>query len=214
MITFNGVSSTVYGDILSVTRVARSLYPGSNPRTLRVPARDGVHYFGRDTREQTISFRLALRSTSASARRAAIRDIVDWLDTDDVATLTVTDEPTLRYEAVLVDAVNVDEFADLGMTDVTFMIPDGCAYSDTASAVGPQQEIQTLFLGGATDGYYFLGIPDNKYWTWNDYEGFRWYDLDIYEGFQGDVLGLVRESVAYDSDGTLVAASIPVYEDV
>ena len=174
MITFNGVSSTVYGDILSVTRVARSLYPGSNPRTLRVPARDGVHYFGRDTREQTISFRLALRSTSASARRAAIRDIVDWLDTDDVATLTVTDEPTLRYEAVLVDAVNVDEFADLGMTDVTFMIPDGCAYSDTASTVGPQQEIQTLFLGGASGGTYLLGQVDGLSLPWTEYSTETW----------------------------------------
>ena len=214
MITFNSVSSTAYTDILSVMRVSRPLYPGARQQTIDIPGRDGVYYFGKDARAAQVSFRLSLKSTSAIGRRAAIRQIAGWLDTDDVAILKVTDEPDLRYYAVLTEPVNVEEFADLGMTDVTFMIPDGCAYSDTASAVGPQQEIQTLFLGGATDGYYFLGIPDNKYWTWNDYEGFRWYDLDIYEGFQGDVLGLVRESVAYDSDGTLVAASIPVYEDV
>ena len=178
MITFNGVSSTAYGDILSVTRVARSLYPGSNTRTLRVSARDGVHYFGRDIRDQTISFRLVLKSTSASARRATIRDIVDWLDTDDVATLTVTDEPTLRYEAVLVEAVDVDEFADLGLTEISFLIPDGCAYSDVSSTAVPQYEIQTLYSGGATGGTYLLGEENGLSLPWTEYSTETWASAD------------------------------------
>ena len=174
MITFNSVSSTAYTDILSVMRVSRPLYPGARQQTMDIPGRDGVYYFGKDARAAQVSFRLSLKSTSATGRRAAIRQIAGWLDTDDVAILKVTDEPDLRYYAVLTEPVNVEEFADLGMTDVTFMIPDGCAYSDTASAVGPQQEIQTLFLGGADGGTYLLGEIGGAQFPWTEYTTETW----------------------------------------
>ena len=174
MITFNGVSSTAYEDILAVQRINRPLYPGARARTLSIPDRDGVYYFGKDAREQDISFRLTLKSTSATARRSAIRQIAGWLDTDDVAILKVTDEPDLRYYAVLESPVNIDEFADLGITDIRFLIPDGCAYSDMTSTEGPRQEIQTLFLGGASGGTYLLGQVDGLSLPWTEYSTETW----------------------------------------
>ena len=174
MITFNGVSSTAYADIIAVQRINRPLYPGARPQTMQIPGRDGVYYFGKDAREQDISFKLTLKSTSAAARRSAIRQVAGWLDTDDVAILTVTDEPDLRYYAVLADPINIDEFADLGITDIRFLVPDGCAYSDTASTVGPQQEIQTLFLGGADGGTYLLGQVDGLSLPWTEYSTETW----------------------------------------
>ena len=178
MITFNSVSSTEFDGILSVMQVKRPLHPGTNYRTLSVTDRDGVYYFGKELREQYVSFKLSLQSTSNSARRAIIRSICDWLDTDDVAVLTLTDEPNLRYNAVLVNPVNVDEFASLGMTEVTFLIPDGCAYSDTESTVAPQPEIQTLFLGGADGGTYLLGQVDGLSLPWTEYSTENWASAD------------------------------------
>ena len=174
MIEFNGVSSTAYEDIISVQRINRPLYPGARAQTLSIPGRDGVYYFGKDAQAQDVSFRLTLKSTSATARRSAIRQIAGWLDTDDVAILKVTDEPDLRYYAVLESPVNIDEFADLGITDIRFMIPDGCAYSDTAATIGPQQEIQTLFLGGADGGTYLLGQKGGTQFPWTKYSTETW----------------------------------------
>ena len=178
MITFNSVSSTEFDGILSVMQVKRPLHPGTNYRTLRVPARDGVYYFGKELREQYVSFKLSLQSTSNSARRAIIRSICDWLDTDDVAVLTLTDEPNLRYNAVLVEPVNVDEFASLGMTDITFLIPDGCAYSDATATVVPVGESQTLYLGGASGGTYLLGEEGGLSLPWTEYSTETWASAD------------------------------------
>ena len=177
MITFNGVSSTAYTDILSVMRINRPIYPGSDTQTLNITGRDGVYYFGKSARAGRVSFNLALKSTSATARRAAIRQIAGWLDTEDPAILTITDEPDLRYYAVLTENINVDEFADIGMTDVTFMIPDGCAYSDTVDTLQPQVEIQNLYLGGATGGTYLLGHSDYRL-SWTQYSTETWASLD------------------------------------
>ena len=138
MITFNGVSSTAYSDIISVQNVTRPLAPGARAQVLDIVGREGSYYFGKDRRSQTISFRLALNSTSIADRRTAIRQIAAWLDDDDLKPLSFTDESTLLYYAILTEPVNVDEFALVGLADVTFMVPDGCAFStgtETVNAV-------------------------------------------------------------------------------
>ena len=129
MITFNGVSSTAYRDILSVMRVNRPLYHGASADILTIQDRDGVYYFGKDKNPTTISFRLSLNSASATARRTAIRQIAAWLENDDPKPLSFNDESTLLYYSVLTEPISVDEFALTGFADVRFMVPDGCAYS-------------------------------------------------------------------------------------
>lgn len=178
MITFNGVSSTDFTDIKSIMQVKRPLHPGTNNRTLKVPGASGLYYFGKELKAQYLSFRMALQSTSIESRRATIRSIANWLDTDDVKILTMTDEPTLRFEAVLIDPINVQEFSNVGMTDVTFLIPDGCAYSVATNTVIPLAEIQTLYLGGATGGTYLLG-DSNYEFPWTQYSTETWASLSV-----------------------------------
>ena len=135
MIEFNGVSSTAYTDIISVQRINRPLYPGARANIMTIPEYDGVYYFSKDKAQLDISFRLSLKSNSITERRAAVRQIAAWLYDDDPKPLSFTDESTLIYYALLTEPVNIDEFADLGFTDVRFMVPDGCAYSTGAETI-------------------------------------------------------------------------------
>ena len=135
MITFNGVSSTSYADIIAVQRINRPLYPGARANIMAIPEYDGVYYFSKDKNPIDISFRLSLKSNSITERRAAVRQIAAWLYDDDPKPLSFTDESTLIYYALLTEPVNIDEFADLGITDVRFMVPDGCAYSTGTETV-------------------------------------------------------------------------------
>jgi predicted phage tail component-like protein len=166
LITFNGISSTAYSDIVSVQNVKRMLSPATRSQTLEIVGRDGAYYFGKDNNSQTVSFRLALNSTSIADRRAAIRQIAYWLDTEDMEILSFTDEPDLMYYAVLADPIPVDEFATIGLADVSFFVPEGYAHDVN---------------------YFTRGLPDFDY---------------------------IRESVAYNRLGVLVAAYLPVFEDV
>jgi predicted phage tail component-like protein len=173
LITFNGVSSTAYSDIVSVQNVKRVLSPGARAQVLEIIGREGAYYFGKDRLSQRVSFRLALNSTAIADRRAAIRQIAYWLDTEEPKVLSFTDEPDIIYYAVLADAIPVDEFATIGFADVSFLIPDGCAYSANTETDGPKQETQTLYLGGATGGTYLLGQEDYEF-PWTQYSTETW----------------------------------------
>ena len=177
MITFNGVSSTAYSDIVSVMNVTRPLAPGARTQVLDIVGREGSYYFGKDRRSQTVSFRLVLNSTSIADRRAAIRQIAGWLDTEEQKVLSFTDEPTLIYYAVLSESIPVDEFATIGMVDVSFFVPDGCAYSSATVTETVKNEIQTLFLGGATGGTYLLGQVGGLQFPWTEYSTETWASL-------------------------------------
>jgi predicted phage tail component-like protein len=174
LITFNGVSSTAYSDIVSVQNVKRVLSPGARAQVLDIVGREGSYYFGKDRTSQTVSFRLALKSTAIADRWAAIRQIAYWLDTEEQKVLSFTDEPDLIYYAVLTSPIPVDEFATVGLVDISLFIPDGCAYSDTESTVAPEPEIQTLFLGGADGGTYLLGQVDGLSLPWTEYSTETW----------------------------------------
>ena len=179
MITFNGVSSTAYSDVISVQRIRRPLAPGARAQVLDIVGREGSYYFGKDRRSQTISFRLALNSTSIADRRAAIRQIAYWLDTEEQKVLSFTDEADLIYYAVLSEPIPVDEFATVGFADVSFFIPDGCAYSAATITEGPKVEIQNLFLGGADGGTYLLGLPGGVQFPWTEYSTETWASLIV-----------------------------------
>ena len=162
MITFNGVSSTAYSDIISVQNVARPLAPGSRAQVLDIVGRDGSYYFGKDRRSQTISFRLVLNSTAISDRRAAIRQIAGWLDTDEQKILSFTDESDLIYYAVLSEAIPVDEFATVGFADVSFFIPDGCAYSSSITEVSSTGTYTTFNNQGTLDANVVMEATLNE----------------------------------------------------
>ena len=122
MITFNGISVTSFDDFVSVMQVNRPGSASNRGQLLSIVGRDGVYYFGKDGEPQTISFRLALKSATAADRRKTIRQIAAWLETEDPKVLTFDDEDDIIYYAVLVDAINADEFIDVGFLDVNLLI--------------------------------------------------------------------------------------------
>ncbi len=176
MIEFNGIASDSFADILSIQLINRPLSPGARAHTLEIAGREGVYYFGKDSKAQNVSFRLVLKSDTIAERRTAIRSIAAWLDTDDPKILSFTDEPEIIYYAVLIDPIPVEEFALVGRVNVSFLIPDGCAYSANLKEREPQPEIQNLYLGGATGGTFKLG-RENYAWTWEKYDGLTWNEV-------------------------------------
>ena len=173
MINFNGISSTAYADIISVQNIKRPLSPGARVQAIDVIGRAGVYYCSKDRSAQTVSFRLALNSTSIEDRRAAIREIAYWFGEKEEKILSFTDEPDLIYYAVLTSPIPVDEFATVGLVDISLFIPDGCAYSAVTTTAGPEQETQTLYLGGATGGTFLLA-DENHELPWTYYSTETW----------------------------------------
>lgn len=150
MITFNGIPHTNYTDIVSVQNINRPAHSGSRARTMEIVGRDGVYYFGKDRRPENVSFRLTLKSESLESRRSAIRAIAGWLETDDVRVLSFDDEPGVIYHAVLVDPIMTDEFVLNGFLDVSFLIPDGVAFSTTLVTVS-QDGGELTFTNSGTE---------------------------------------------------------------
>ena len=137
MITFNGVAWNTFPDIRSIMRVSRPVSPGARARLLEITGRPGAFYFGKDRRPVPVSFRIALDSSSIADRRSTIRDIADWLETEEPEVLTLSDEPGLRYYAVLIDPIDTDEFATVGFADVSLLVPAGYAESTTTKTASP-----------------------------------------------------------------------------
>ena len=140
MITFNSIASTTSAlDIISVMRVYRPISPGHQARIMDITGMDGVIYQAKDRRPLYITCRIALRSASYTAKRAAAREIAAWLDTDELAPLVFDDESDKRYMAVVLDEIDVEEIALLGKFDVTFFVPSGYAESTTTKTTSPNE---------------------------------------------------------------------------
>ena len=159
IVTFNGVASTTFPEIVSIMRVSRPLGPDMYLQGSEIVGRDGVYYFSKNRKPLLISFRIATLAASASARRTLARQLSAWLDTDAPAALSFSDESGKRYQAVLVDGVNFDEFALIGMADVTFFVPSGYAEATSPKTAGPNAGtmpapvVITATMGGSASAF-------------------------------------------------------------
>lgn len=138
IMTFNSTASTDASfDIDSIQIVSRPIYTGAYARTQRITGRDGVYYHGKDRKEFPIRVRFLISSTSMANRRAAAREIADWLDVDEPKALTFDDESTKRYYAIPIDPIIPEEVVYLGFADMTFLVPDGYAESTSTKTASP-----------------------------------------------------------------------------
>lgn len=140
MITFNGKAANEFDDIRSIMTVVRPVSPGARVRMQQIAGRAGILYFGKDREPKVISFRIVLRSSSNAELRKSVRDIAAWLDTEDPAPLIFSDEPELKYNAVLVEPIMTEEFAAIGFADVQFLVPSGYAEKIQVKTTGPIDE--------------------------------------------------------------------------
>lgn len=159
IVTFNGVASTAFPEIVSIMRVSRPLGPDMVLQASEIVGRDGIYFFSKNRKPLFISFRIATVTASASDRRALARLLSAWLDSAAPAALSFSDEAGKRYQAVLVDGVNFDEFAALGFADVTFFVPSGFAEATSTKSASPNAGtmptpvIITATLGGSASAF-------------------------------------------------------------
>ena len=133
MITFNSVTSTTMG-AYKVSAVVRPASPGYDAQLMSIVGGAGGAYYQRKNRQPlAIELRLWFRESSMANRRAKIRAVMEWLDLGEPAWLVVSDETTVRYEAVLVSEVPAFEPAGLGIVslDFVFLVPSGYGVGTT-----------------------------------------------------------------------------------
>ncbi len=109
LLTFNGRNNEDADfDIESVMRLDRPLAPSHRAIVKQITGRAGAYFFKKVRNPKIIPIRIAIKSQSVEAKQTAIRNISDWLDTEEPQELIFGDEPEKRDMAILIDEVIPD----------------------------------------------------------------------------------------------------------
>jgi len=140
MITFNGRASNDPAlGIEEVVTIGRPLAPGAVDQVLEIVGADGTFDIGYHLAPGYIPVRLYLRSGSATAERAHIRAIADWLSPREVKPLVFADEQDKQYYARRSGEIVVSGRVTRRFVDITFFCPDPYAYAVSTKTTSPNQ---------------------------------------------------------------------------
>lgn len=138
IVTFNGTASTSASfGIKSVMRVSRPVSPGHEAYLLSITGRDGAFYLGKDRHPLYIPIRFVFQGTTEQDLATKIRAVAAWLDTEDVATLSLSDDTTVQYSAICLDRIDPDQVVLLGFVDVTFLVPSSYRDAPATKTASP-----------------------------------------------------------------------------
>lgn len=123
-VTWNEISSTTIPGLVC-GKVTRPLIGGHRGTFKEIPGRDSSWYFPEERGRRRITIECHVMSQTESpsfptGRRDQVTAVADWVDINQQAKLILGDEPTVYYNAVLVDPPDVDEWREAGIFDLTF----------------------------------------------------------------------------------------------
>lgn len=121
--------------IETLTDIIRPVQAGSRDSLVAVPGRPGVHYFGADLTEALIRVRGYSKASTMAGRIEIIRDLQEWLVGDELQQLIFSDEEDKFYMAKLMGEATPSIRGLLLFWDLTFLVPDACAYAVTPKTV-------------------------------------------------------------------------------
>lgn len=117
-IIFNG--NAVPTDI-EVTKITNSVLPPIEVTKLNVAGRDGSFNVQKKFNEREITIDFIIKASSASAFATKVRELADFLYTDDPAELFINAEPTKYYLAMVEVITDIEDVSDtVGTVSVTF----------------------------------------------------------------------------------------------
>lgn len=128
------------------TEWGRPILPEIRDRLLHIPGRIGAHDFGRELQPLYIPCKFLITGANVTALTAYARAIAAWLNVPEAKELIFGDEQDKFYMARPTGLTDRWQMVQLSRGEVTFLVPDGCAYSiDTkAASAFPAQNAGTL----------------------------------------------------------------------
>jgi predicted phage tail component-like protein len=120
-VIYDGISSTTIPEYLCES-VERQMVGGRRQSYEEVAGLDGAWLFPESPglREIVIHSHV-ISDTWPLDRRAAVREVANWVDKSTWAKLSIEDEPGVYNMAILSEAPNVVEWRQVGTFDLTFM---------------------------------------------------------------------------------------------
>lgn len=133
---FKGVDSRTHGYVL---KIERPLLPGIEPKKIKVPNRPGVYVPkikpNRIINETEIKVRFALLGATRADFRSKVRAVANWFfnNADPAGDLLyISDEPNRLYTAHIQGEFDIEEIAETGEFDFSFLLPQ--PFAEAASA--------------------------------------------------------------------------------
>jgi predicted phage tail component-like protein len=152
VVTLNSVTSTAGVSALRIRRVDRDLLGERRDVRVPVPGRDGSWVFPEEPGNRTIVIHGWLAAESMAAKRTAIHDLAEWVNTAGEVALSVDDESD-RFYYVTLDSWDVDTSQRYATVEIEF----------TASAYGMANSLstETLSLSGTSPESGSFNVTDD-----------------------------------------------------
>jgi len=109
----------------------RPIIAGTRDHIGEIVGRDGALDFGYDLQAIEIPCAFIVAADSVQALRSQARAIAQWLHVAEPKELIFGDEQGKYYMARPLGSVDLTELITTGEGEVTFYVPEGCAFSDT-----------------------------------------------------------------------------------
>lgn len=121
VVIWNGVSSATIPELV-IGPVTRRMLGDIRGTYVPVAGREGAWYFPEKRGMREIRMECHVEAASfPTARRDAITALADWLDVEVQASLSISDEAGVYYEATLAEPPTPEEWREFGVFDLVFL---------------------------------------------------------------------------------------------
>jgi len=117
---------------LVIGKVSRPLIGQVRSQYIDVPGRDGSWYFGERRGRRKLVAECFIQADTIAQRRDVVEQVATWYDVEIEGSLFVSDEPTVFYNAAVLEAPELDEWREVGIFELSWSIgPYGWAIEPT-----------------------------------------------------------------------------------
>lgn len=152
VVTLNSITSTSGVSALRVRRVDRDLLGARRDVRVSMPGRDGSWVFTEEPGNRRIIVHGWLAAESIAAKRSAIHDLADWVDTATGEVALSVDDESDRFYWVTLDDWDVDTSQRYAQVEIEFV---GSAYGQANSL-----STQTINVSGSSPQSGSFAISD------------------------------------------------------
>lgn len=147
-------------------KMVRSL-PVWEPNLIDVPGRIGAIFGGTNARPVEITMRLATLADARENRMTSLRTLASWLAVEVPCDLVLGDEGIWYRKAIPTGNIDIEQFIDSEVFEITFVCPDPLLYGSSVSrSVGTSST--TINVGGTapTRPYITVTATTNSSGVW------------------------------------------------
>lgn len=129
-ITFNG---NIVPTGIEVSKITKPVLPPIEVDKINIAGRDGSFNLHKKFLEREMTIEFVIKASSASAFATKVRELADFLYTEEPQQLFFTNEPTKYYMAMVEDITDIEDVSDtVGTVSVTFRCSQPFSFDSTA----------------------------------------------------------------------------------